>query len=116
MSMIFILAILFAFFFAFWNGFTDAANAISTIVATRVLTPAKAVILSAVGNFTGLFFGTAVAGTIGKGIVESGVISSEFILAVLVGGLLWDVFTWFFALPISEAPVLGGALSGAGLV
>jgi len=109
-------ALFFAFFFAFWNGFTDAAYAISTVVATRVLSPAKAVLLSAVGNFTGLLFGTAVAETIGKGIVENYVIDGKFILAVLIGGLLWDVSTWFFALPISESHVLVGALIGAGLV
>lgn len=113
---IFFLALFLSFFFAFWNGFTDAANAISTIVATRVLSPVRAVLLSAIGNFTGLFLGTAVAQTIGKGIVESGVINDKFIVAVLAGGLLWDVSTWFFALPISESHVLVGALIGAGLV
>jgi len=116
MSVIFIVAICLAFFFAFWNGFTDAAYAISTVVATRVLTPAKAVILSAVGNFSGLLFGTAVAETIGKGIVDSSIVNSPFILAVLIGGLTWDVSTWFLALPISESHVLVGALIGAGLV
>lgn len=115
-SPLFLIVILLAFFFAFWNGFTDAAYAVSTVVATRVLSPAKAVFLSAVGNFTGLLFGTAVAETIGKGIVENYVIDGRFILAVLVGGLVWDVSTWFFALPISESHVLVGALIGAGLV
>lgn len=116
MPTVVLVALFFAFFFAFWNGFTDAAYAISTVVATRVLSPVKAVLLSAVGNFTGLLFGTAVAETIGKGIVENYVIDGKFILAVLVGGLLWDVSTWFFALPISESHVLVGALVGAGLV
>ena len=116
MSVIVFIALLFAFFFAFWNGFTDAAYAVSTVVATRVLSPVKAVLLSAVGNFTGLLFGTAVAETIGKGIVENYVVDGKFILAVLVGGLIWDVATWFFALPISESHVLVGALIGAGLV
>jgi PiT family inorganic phosphate transporter len=116
MTIIFFIAIGLAFFFAFWNGFTDAAYAISTVVATRVLSPVKAVLLSAVGNFTGLLFGTAVAQTIGKGIVEGSVVNPPFILAVLVGGMLWDVSTWFFGLPISESHVLVGALIGAGLV
>lgn len=116
MSVIVLVALFFAFFFAFWNGFTDAAYAVSTVVATRVLSPAKAVLLSAVGNFTGLLFGTAVAETIGKGIVENYVVDGKFILAVLIGGLIWDVATWFFALPISESHVLVGALIGAGLV
>lgn len=116
MPAVVLIALLFAFFFAFWNGFTDAAYAVSTVVATRVLSPVKAVLLSAVGNFTGLLFGTAVAETIGKGIVENYVVDGKFILAVLIGGLIWDVATWFFALPISESHVLVGALVGAGLV
>jgi len=116
MSPLFILAIILSLFFAFWNGFTDAANSISTIVATRVLKPFQAVLMAAVGNFTGLLFGTAVAQTIGKGIVEGSVIDSTFIIAVLVGGLLWDISTWFLALPISESHVLVGGLVGAGLV
>jgi len=116
MPAVVLIALLFAFFFAFWNGFTDAAYAVSTVVATRVLSPVKAVLLSAVGNFTGLLFGTAVAETIGKGIVENYVVDGKFILAVLIGGLIWDVATWFFALPISESHVLVGALIGAGLV
>lgn len=116
MSPLFVLAIILSLFFAFWNGFTDAANSISTIVATRVLKPFQAVLMAAVGNFTGLLFGTAVAQTIGKGIVEGSVIDSTFIIAVLVGGLLWDISTWFLALPISESHVLVGGLVGAGLV
>lgn len=116
MSVIFIIALFLSFFFAFWNGFTDAAYAISTVVATRVLSPAKAVFLSAIGNFAGLLFGVAVAETIGKGIVETRIVDSKFIIAVLAGGLLWDVSTWFFALPISESHVLIGSLIGAGLV
>lgn len=116
MSVFLILALLFSLFFAFWNGFTDAAYAISTVVATRVLSPTKAVILSAVGNFSGLIFGTAVAETIGKGIIDAKIVDDKLILAVLIGGLLWDISTWFFALPISESHVLVGALIGAGFM
>jgi len=116
MSVIFILALLFSFFFAFWNGFSDAAYSISTVIATRVLSPNKAVLLSAVGNFVGLLFGFAVAETIGKGIIDSQIVDGKLILSVLTGGLLWDVFTWFFGLPISESHVLVGALIGAGWV
>lgn len=115
-SAVFLITLLLAFFFAFWNGFTDAAYAISTVIATRALNPTKAVILSALGNFAGLLFGTAVAETIGRGIVEETIIDGRFVLAVLAGGLLWDVATWFFALPISETHVLVGAMIGAGLV
>lgn len=116
MSLLLILAIVISLFFAFWNGFTDAANSISTIIATKVLKPFQAVLLAAAGNFTGLFFGTAVAQTIGKGIIDSNLVDAKLIIAVLVGGLLWDISTWFFALPISESHVLVGSLIGAGLV
>ena len=75
-----------ALFFAFWNGFTDAANAIATIVATRVLTPLKAVALSAGGNFLGLFFGGAVALTIWKGIIDDTVFrpGPQLVIAAIV--------------------------------
>lgn len=110
-----------ALFFAFWNGFTDAANAISTIVATRVLTPAKAVLMSAAGNFIGLYFGGAVALTIWKGILDDQVVRSfpipaaVLVIAAILGGLAYDVITWFFGLPVSETHVLIGSLVGAGL-
>lgn len=116
MTPILVLAITLCLFFSFWNGFTDAANAISTIVATKVLTPLKAVLLSAVGNFTGLLFGTAVAETIGKGIINSEIINSEFIIAVLIGGLVWDIITWYLSIPCSESHVLIGGLVGAALL
>ncbi|MFA5828457.1 MAG: inorganic phosphate transporter [Candidatus Shapirobacteria bacterium] len=116
MSVFFVLAIILAFFFAFWNGLSDAAYSISTIIATRVLSPRLAVLFSAVGNFTGLLFGTAVAQTIGRGIVDPNLINDKFLFSVLLGGLLWDISTWFFALPISESHVLVGSLIGAGLV
>lgn len=115
-SFFFLSALFLSFFFAFWNGFTDAAYSISTTVATRALSPVKAVLLSAIGHFAGLLFGTAVAETIGKGIVNEGIVDTKFIFAFLAGGLLWDVATWFFALPISETHVLIGAMMGAGLV
>ncbi len=108
------LAIAVSVLFAFFNGFSDAANAISTVVATRVLKPRQAVILSALGNFIGMFFGTAVAVTIGKGIVGSEVISGKLILGALIGGLLWDLLTYYMALPCSESHVLIGGLLGAG--
>lgn len=100
-------------FFAFWNGFTDAANAISTIVATRALSPVRAVALSAVGNFVGMFFGVAVAKTIGRGIINVDA-TLEIVSAALLGGLIWDIFTWWLALPVSESHVLVGGLIGAG--
>jgi PiT family inorganic phosphate transporter len=110
-----LIAIAIAFFFAFWNGFTDAANAIATIIGTRVLTPVRAVILSAFGNFVGMFFGVAVATTIGKGIINSEIVTAELVIAALVGGLIWDGITWYFGIPCSETHVLVGGLVGAGI-
>lgn len=104
-----------ALFFAFWNGFTDAANAIATIVGTRVLKPIQAVTLSAVGNFIGMFFGVAVATTIARGIVPESFLSSYFVMAAVLGGLAYDVITYYFSLPVSESHVLIGGLIGAGI-
>ena len=111
---LFILTLAVSLFFAFWNGFSDAANAIATIVATRVLNPGQAVMLSALGNFMGVLLGTAVAATIGQGIIDPNIISYKLILAALIGGLIFDVATWFWGLPISESHVLIGGLVGAG--
>jgi PiT family inorganic phosphate transporter len=111
---LFSLTLVVSLFFAFWNGFSDAANAISTIVATRVLKPTQAVLLSAIGNFMGVLLGTAVATTIGKGIINPNIITYKLILAALIGGLIFDVATWFWGLPISESHVLIGGLVGAG--
>jgi len=105
--------LLFCVFFSFWNGFSDAANSISTIVGTRVLSPLKAVLLAACGNLTGVLFGVAVATTIGTGIVEPSVISAKLVLAALAGGTLWEMLTWWFGLPVSESHVLIGGLAGA---
>lgn len=110
-----VIAISVALFFAFWNGFTDAANAISTVVATRALKPLQAVALSAAGNFAGIFLGVEVAKTIGKGIVDSNIVSADLVLAALIGGLIWDVFTYYIAVPVSESHVLIGGLVGAGI-
>jgi len=85
---LFILTLAVSFFFAFWNGFTDAADAISTVVATRVLKPGQAVLLAASGEFLGVLLGTAVAFTIGQGIIDPQIISYKLILAALIGGLI----------------------------
>jgi PiT family inorganic phosphate transporter len=101
------------FAFAFWNGFTDAAYSISTIIATRVLPPWKAVTLGAVGNFLGVFFGSAVAVTIGAGIIATGIVTPLLVISALLGGLIFDIVTWWFGLPISESHILIGGLVGA---
>lgn len=116
MQVSFIIALALAIFFSFWNGFSDAANSISTIVATRVLKPFHAVLLSSAGNFLGLLFGSAVAITIGEGIIDSGLVNPKLLIAALAGGMIFDVATWFWGLPISESHVLIGGLIGAGVV
>lgn len=113
MDIFFILSVVICFIFAFFNGFSDAANSISTVVATRVLKPFQAVILAAIGNFLGIFLGTAVAETIGQGIVESDFLSLQIIFAGISGGMIFDFGTWFLGLPISESHVMIGGLMGA---
>lgn len=115
LMVLFILTFTITLFFSFWNGFSDAANAIATIIATRVLKPGPAVLLSAIGKILGILLGTAVAATIGTGIINSDLMSTKLILAALIGGLTFDVTTWFWGLPISESHVLIGGLIGASL-
>jgi PiT family inorganic phosphate transporter len=109
------ITILFAFFFSFWNGLSDAANSISTVIGTRVLSPFKAVLLAAIGNFLGIALGVAVATTIGQGIVAPSIIGAKLVLAVLVGGMVWEIITWYYGIPVSESHVMVGGLIGAGI-
>jgi len=115
-SLILIFAIILSLFFSFWTGFTDAAYAISTIIGTRTLKPYQAVLLSVIGNFIGMMFGSAVAVTIGMSIISESVASGEVIIATLLGALIFDVIaSWVFSLPVSETHVLIGGLVGAGI-
>ena len=103
-----------ALLFDYINGFHDAANSIATIVATRVLTPFKAVVWAAFFNFIAAFvFGTAVARTVGKGFVNLGLVTPYVILAGLVGAILWDLITWRLGLPTSSSHALIGGYAGA---
>lgn len=112
-----VLIIIIALAFDFLNGFHDSANSIATVVSTRVLKPHQAVIMAAVANFVAaFFFSTAVASTIGKGIIQPLGISSGVILAGLVGACLWNLTTWYFGLPISSSHALIGGLIGAAIV
>ncbi|HSQ37307.1 MAG TPA: inorganic phosphate transporter [Acidimicrobiia bacterium] len=100
----------------FTNGLTDAANAIATVVGTRVLTPMKAVLMAAVLNMAGvLITGTAVAATIGKGIVRPDVIALETVAAAMLTIVVWTMAAWFFGIPTSETHELLAGLAGAGL-
>jgi PiT family inorganic phosphate transporter len=111
------IALLLALIFGFWTGFTDAAYATAGIIATRAVKTNQAIALSALGSFIGMvFFGSAVAVTIGTGIITEGFASGEVIIAAIVGSLIFDfVFSWVYALPISETHVLVGGLIGAGV-
>src|SRR5213592_1045564 len=94
----------------------DSANAIATVVATRVLSPLQAVIMAGCFNFVGPFlFSLSVATTIGKGIVDPKVATVTVILAALIGAIVWDLVTWYMALPTSSSHALTGGLIGAGL-
>ncbi len=106
--------ILVALTFDFLNGFHDAANSIATVVSTRVLSPGKAVIWAAFFNFIAAFgFGTAVATTIGKGMIDVKVVTFAVVFAGLAGAIIWDLITWYFGLPTSSSHALMGGYAGA---
>jgi len=108
--------ILIALIFDFINGFHDAANSIATIVSTRVLTPGQAVIWAAAFNFLAAFgFGTAVATTIGRGMIDLAVVTSAVIFSGLLGAILWDLITWYVGLPTSSSHALVGGYAGAAI-
>src|SRR5918998_1408090 len=106
-----ILIIAVALTFDFVNGMHDAANSIATVVATRVLRPFPAVGWAAFWNFVAAFgFGVAVANTIGKGVIDTGIVNEQVILAALVGAIAWDLITWYYGLPSSSSHALIGGL------
>jgi len=117
MDPIIVLGILLALLFNFANGLNDAANSIATIVATKALTPLQAVLLAGVFNLLGpLLFTTAIAATIGKGIVDPVFITPLMILMAMLGAVLWVLITSFFGIPVSSSHALIGGLLGAGMV
>ena len=116
-ELIVVSAIAAALFFDFVNGFHDSANAIATVVGTRVLKPLHAVSMAAVANFVGPFiFGTAIAATVGKGIIQPEFSTVYVILAGLIGAISWDLITWYFGLPSSSSHALIGGLVGSALI
>ena len=103
-----------ALVFDYINGFHDAANSIATVVSTRVLSPGKAVVWAAFFNFVAAFgFGTAVAKTIGSGMIDIKVVTFAVILAGLIGAIVWDLITWYYGLPTSSSHALIGGYAGA---
>ncbi len=101
--------------FTYTNGFHDAANAIATVVGTRVLTPRQAVIMGAITNFLGALSGVAVATTIGSDLVDAQLITIGTVLCAMLAGIAWNVLTWYFGLPSSSSHALIGGLLGAAL-
>ena len=116
-SMAFVIfLVIVALVFDFINGFHDSSNSISTIVSTRVLSPKYAVVWAAFFNFAAAFFiGTAVAHTIGRGIIHIEIVDNLVILAALSGAIIWNLTTWYFGLPSSSSHALIGGLIGAGI-
>ena len=111
-----VLIILVALTFDFLNGFHDAANSIATVVSTRVLSPRIAVVWAAFFNFIAAFtFGTAVAKTIGQGMVDLRYVNLYVILSGLLGAIFWNLITWYFGLPISSSHALIGGYAGAAI-
>jgi PiT family inorganic phosphate transporter len=109
-----IIVVLTALVFDYINGFHDAANSIATVVSTRVLSPGKAVLWAAFFNFAAAaVFGTAVAKTVGSGMIDISVVTTSVILAGLVGAIIWDLITWYYGLPTSSSHALIGAYAGA---
>ena len=102
--------------FDFMNGFHDAANSIATVVSTRVLKPYQAVLLAAFFNFVAVFvFHLSVAATVGKGIIDQGIVDHYVVLGALTGAITWNIITWYYGIPSSSSHALIGGLVGAGV-
>lgn len=108
-----ILVILASLIFDYINGFHDTANSIATVVSTRVLRPSQAVIMAAALNLVGAFLGVEVAKTIGKGIVDTSAITQLTVLSALIGGIIWNLITWYYGIPSSSSHAIIGGLCGA---
>lgn len=118
LQLLLVAIILTAFFFDFTNGAHDSANAIATVVSTKVLSPKVAVLMAALLNFIGALLGTEVALTIGSGIINAQVVAEgqALVLAALIGAIVWNIFTWKIGLPSSSSHALIGGLVGATFV
>src|SRR6185436_13160116 len=109
------IVIVVALVFELVNGFHDAANSIATVVATKVLTAGQGIVLAAIFELIGALIGTAVAKTIGQGLVDTHYITMSTILCGLLGGIIWNLLTWWLGLPSSSSHALMGGLCGAAL-
>ncbi|HQX82996.1 MAG TPA: inorganic phosphate transporter [Vicinamibacterales bacterium] len=109
-----VVVVVVALIFDYINGFHDAANSIATVVSTRVLSPGQAVVWAAFFNFiAAFFFGTAVAKTVGQGMVDLNIVTYGVILAGLTGAIVWNLITWYWGLPTSSSHALFGGYAGA---
>ena len=111
-----VVVIAFSLFFDFTNGFHDTANAVATSVSTRALSPRLAVLIASVANLAGAFVTTAVAKTVGSGIVDTALISNQALLAAVLGAIVWNLLTWRLGIPSSSSHALIGGLLGASAV
>jgi inorganic phosphate transporter, PiT family len=112
---LFLIVVLAAIIFEYSNGFHDAANAIATVVSTKVLTPRQAIAMAAFFNLTGALLGGAVASTVGKGLVDTQVVTMGTVLSAVLAAFIWNMTTWWFGLPSSSSHALIGGLCGAAL-
>lgn len=112
---LFLITLIFCYVYAFVSGFTDAANAIATSIGSRSLSPLTAVLMAGVLETGGALMGTAVALTIGKGIISLDLIALSTVLAALIGAMAWSLLTYFYGIPVSETHGLIGAIIGAGI-
>ncbi len=110
-----VIVIFVALLFTYTNGFHDTANAIATVVGTKVLTPREAIMLAAVTNLFGAFFGLAVAKTISSGLVDARFVTQAVLVSALVSAIGWNLLTWYYGLPSSSSHALVGSLLGAAL-
>lgn len=116
-SILIFIVIALALIFDFVNGFHDTANAIATCVSTRAVSPAVAIIMSAILNFAGAMISTGVAKTIGGDIVQSASMVNEvIIIAALAGAIIWNLITWWFGMPSSSSHALVGGIIGAVII
>lgn len=114
-SLLLVLVIVAALAFDYINGFHDTANAIATVVSTRVLSPTLAILMAATLNFAGALVATHVAKTIASGIIATELATEAVVLAAVIGGIVWNLLTWYYGIPSSSSHALIGGLVGAGL-
>ena len=114
-TVLLVVVVVFALGFDFTNGFHDTANAVATSVSTRAVSPRLAVAIAAIANLAGAFVTTAVAKTVGKGIIDTGLANEKTILAAVIGAITWNLITWWLGLPSSSSHALIGGLVGAAI-